>query len=62
MPKMTAKEIIKKVKDQKRKEQRSNYTFRLPDELMVSFKKKCESEGISMTSVLEEMIVNLLGG
>ena len=61
MKKRTAKDIIDHLKDKKRQEDRANATFRFNSTLLSRFKGKCEKEGLSMTSVLEELMTDFLG-
>lgn len=49
-----------KKKRNKEDERFSNYTFRLEIEIMDKFKDKCKRQGISMTEVLREMILEEL--
>lgn len=56
------KQIIKDIKDKKEAELKSNVTFRLSNELMKKFKEKCDKNGVSMTSVLEETIQDFISG
>lgn len=56
------KQIIKDIKDKKEAEIKSNVTFRLSIEHMKRFKEKCDKNGVSMTSVLEEMIQDFISG
>lgn len=58
MKKKLPKDIVKTIQDQQRAEKKSNYTFRLPDALMVDLKAKCEENRISMTSVVEELLLD----
>lgn len=60
--KRQAKEIIRSIKDKKESERKNNVTFRLSDTLMEKFKAKCDKNGVSMTSVLEEVIQDFISG
>ena len=55
MKKQTPKEIIDKLKSQ-RKPERSNYTYRLPTKLMENLERVCKQNDIKITAVLEELI------
>ena len=48
--------MIKKIKKKQASEAKSNYTFRLNDELMADFKYNCERNEVSMASMVEEAI------
>lgn len=56
MKKTSPKELIKRIKDKAKSEEKANYTFRFTSTLMVDFKTKCEKNEVSMASILEEMI------
>lgn len=60
MAKIDSKEVLERIRRRQAANSKSNYTYRLPDQIMRDFKKKCEKEGVSMTSVLEELIEEFL--
>ncbi len=47
--------VLKKLKSEK-KEPKTNFTFRIREELLNQFKADCKKEGISITDALEELI------
>jgi hypothetical protein len=49
-------DIIRRIKEREKAEERANYTFRLPQRLIDAFKAKCEREGVSMASAIIELI------
>jgi len=60
MAKVSGKEILTKVKKKQQEEAKTNVTFRIKNELLDHFRTRCEKEGVSMTSVLEELINEFL--
>lgn len=54
--------MIKEIKKRQASEAKSNYTFRLNDELMADFKHNCERNDVSMASMVEEAIRILVHG
>lgn len=55
MSKVDSKELIKRIKS-KEKPERANVTFRLNTQLMEAFKAVCDKQGVTPTSVLEELM------
>lgn len=53
------KDIVNKVKA--RKVEKKNFTFSMDKELMLTFQKETEKDGISMTEALTQMIKVYLG-
>jgi multidrug efflux pump subunit AcrB len=62
MTKKPSKELLRQIKERDLAETRSNYTFRLRKLKMDLFKRKCEAAGVSMASVVEELIESFLDG
>jgi hypothetical protein len=60
MAKTSGKEILSRVKKRQAEEVKTNITFRVKGELLERFRERCEKEGVSMTSVLEELIGDFL--
>lgn len=58
MKKKTSKDIINDVKGQN--PSKINFTFRLSEERMKAFTKKCEVNGVKATPVLEQLIQRFL--
>jgi hypothetical protein len=54
--KVSARNIVKKLKDKHELEAKTNFTFRLTIEMMKKFKEKCDKNDVSMASVIEELI------
>jgi hypothetical protein len=59
---LNPEKIIKNIKKKQASEAKSNYTFRLNEELMVDFKLNCERNDVSMASMVEEAIRILVYG
>jgi len=56
MAKSSSKEIISLVKKKEASEKKVNITFRLNESLIFEFKEKCQKEGVSMASVIEQLL------
>ena len=54
------KEVIKQLQKKNREGVKSNYTFRLPDEMMEKLGGVCKSNSITVTSVIEELVRDFL--
>ncbi len=59
MAKIDSKELVKRIKT-KEKPERANVTFRLDSTLMSAFKKACENQKVTPTSVLEELMASFV--
>lgn len=59
MPK-TAKEIVQSAVDEKKAEQKGNYTFRLNNGLLKRFREHCEKKGVTMSHVIEKFFEDLV--
>ncbi|WP_413569184.1 hypothetical protein ACLWBD_00485 [Bdellovibrio sp. HCB117] len=62
MKKVVSKDVIRKIKDKEQAQKKSNYTFRLSDSMMQELKAKCEKSGVSMASVVEELVQSFVDG
>lgn len=56
MKKIVAKDVIKKIKAREEADAKANFTFRLNLKLMEEFKQHCQKNGVSMASVVEELM------
>ena len=56
MVRIVSKEIVKRIKERQKTDQKSNVTFRLNNLLMDAFRKKCERGDISMNAAVEELV------
>ena len=61
MSRKAPEDLLKKIKERKRADEKGNFTFHLPKRLMEGFKAKCEKEGVSMSEVLEELVKSVTG-
>lgn len=59
MAKIDSKELVKRIKT-KEKPERANVTFRLDSALMAAFKKACENQKVTPTSVIEELMASFI--
>ena len=55
-----AKEVFERAKERHKPVKRENHTFRLDEDLLKRFRKKCEEDRVTMTNVLEDFMRELL--
>ena len=56
MAKVSGKEILTRVRKKQQDEARVNVTYRIKGDLLERFRERCEKEGVSMTSIVEELM------
>lgn len=56
MKRITSRDIIKKIKDKAAIKKETVVTFRINTPILEQFKRKCEAEAVTMTSVVEQFM------
>ena len=54
--KRTSKEVLHRVVERKKGEEKINITFRLTRAVVDAFRNKCEKNSVAMAPVIEEML------
>ena len=60
MAKPTAREIIKRIKDNEKLDEKESVTFRLDKSMVTALRDKCKEAGIPMVKVIEQLLKGFL--